>query len=88
MTPVLTAHHHQIDTTAAEQAQGLCSQKKQNFSSFYMKISIVTFPLNTNNEPSKFYRVRMCEPVSTDPKGGQKSQFQSKTEMEITTEYS
>lgn len=29
----------------------------------------------------------VSESVSTGPKGGQKSQFQSKTEMEITTEY-
>lgn len=77
----------QIHTTAAEQAQGLCSQKKQNFYSFYMKIPIVTFPLNTNYEPREFYGVRMCESVSTDSKGGQKPQFQSKTETEITTEY-
>lgn len=76
----------QIHTTAAEQAQGLCNQKKQNFSSFYMKISTVTFPLNTNYETSEFHSVRMCqsESVGTDPKGGQNSQFQSKTKMEIT----
>lgn len=79
MTPLLTAHcHHRYTQLQLSKPKDSAARRNKTFSSFYMKISIVTFPLNRNNEPSEFYAVRMCESVSTDAKGEQKASISVK----------